>query len=243
MPTREEIMAFVRQQFDQRVRTVGHAWLWLYCLLLDYIHGVPRNTDSNRLRRGRWRERAKHVEEVLASAIATQTTEVVKHLDVFMRTLYPRNTQRMNPIGIAFACSIVYLIQRFSTGKYEWKMEAKIGTDVFPDLTGFRRRSVDIVAFQKGAPKAVISSKWGIRHDRVRDPQEEADTYKQEVPSLKFYVVTNEFDTARLQKVLGYPSIDGVFHVHRDLVWEAYGGKTNELENLRDLTDLVALFR
>ncbi len=243
MPTREEIMAFVRQQFDRGVRTVDDAWLSLYCLLLDYIHGVPRITDSNRLTHGIWRERAKQVERVLTSAMSRQPIKVSKHLDVFMRTLYPRGTQRMNPIGIAFACSIVYLIQRFSSGKYQWKMEAKIGTEVFPDLSDFRRRSVDIVAFQKGAPKAVISSKWGIRHDRVRDPQEEADTYKQEVPSLMFYVVTNEFDTTRLQKVLGYPSIDGVFHVHRDLVWQAYGGKTNELENLRDLTDLVALFR
>lgn len=243
MPTREEIMAFVRQQFDRHVRTVGDSWLWLYCLLLDYIHGVPRITDSNRLRHGIWRERAKQVERVLASAMATQSGEVSKRLDVLMRTLYPRDTQRMNPIGIAFACSIVYLIHRFASGKYQWKMEAKIGTDIFPNLTGFRRRSVDIAAFQNGAPKVVISSKWGIRHDRVRDPQEEADTYKGEVPSLKFYVVTNEFDAARLRKVLAYPSIDEVFHVHRDLVWEAYGGKTNELENLRDLTDLVALFR
>jgi hypothetical protein len=243
MPTREEIMAFVRQQFDRAVRTVDGAWLSLYCLLLDYVHGVPRITDSNRLRHGVWRERARQVELALASAMATDPREVPKHLDGLMQTLYPRGTQRMNPVGIAFACSIVYLINRFSSGKYDWRMETKIGTEVFPDLRGFRRRSVDIVAFQKGKPKAVISSKWGIRHDRVRDPQEEADTYKREVPSLKFYVVTNEFDAARLQKVLAYPSIDAVFHVHRDLVREAYGGRANELQNLKDITDLVALFR
>jgi hypothetical protein len=243
MPTREEILAFVCEQFDRAVRTIDAAWLSIYCLLLDYVHDVPRITDSNRLKHGVWRERAKHVERALASAMAIHPREVLKHLDGVMQTLYPRGTQRMNPIGIAFACSIVYLIQRFCSGKYEWKMEAKIGAEVFPNLHGFRRRSVDIVAFQKGKPKAIISSKWGIRHDRVRDPQEEADTYKGQVPSLKFYMVTNEFDAARLQKVLAYPSIDGVFHVHRDLVWEAYGGKTNELQGLKDITDLVALFR
>jgi hypothetical protein len=148
----------------------------------------------------------------------------------------------MNPVGIAFACAVVYLIQRFSAGKYEWKLEAKIGTDVFPNLTDFRRKSVDIVAWRHGAPFAVISSKWGIRHDRVRDPQEEADVYKKEMPSLKFFVVTNEFDSARLQKILSYPSIDGVFHVRRDLVWQAYGGMTNELSNLKDLTELFVFF-
>jgi hypothetical protein len=62
------------------------------------------------------------------------------------------------------------------------------------------------------------------------------------VPSLKFYVVTNEFDSARLQKVLAYPSIDGVFHVRRDLVWQVYGGVTGPLANLKDLTDFFALF-
>jgi hypothetical protein len=148
----------------------------------------------------------------------------------------------MNPIGIAFACAVVYLIQRFSSGSYEWKMEARIGVDVFPGLRDFRRKSVDIVAFYQGSPFAVISSKWGIRHDRVRDPQEEADTYKQEAPALKFFVVTNEFDSARLQKVLAHPAIDGVFHIRRDLVWQLYGGIPGKLSNLKDLTDLFVLF-
>jgi hypothetical protein len=76
----------------------------------------------------------------------------------------------------------------------------------------------------------------------VRDPQEEADTYKREIPSLRLYVVTNEFDSARLQKVLTYPSIDGVFHVRRDFVWQVYGGVTEALANLKDLTELFALF-
>lgn len=148
----------------------------------------------------------------------------------------------MNPVGIAFACAVVDLAQRFAAGRYSWKMEAKIGVDVFPHLTQFRRESVDIVAFRQGSPSAVVSSKWGIRHDRIRDPQEEADTYKQEVPSLKFFVVTNEFDNARLQKVLTYPSIDGVFHARRDLVWQAYGGRNNDLAHLKDLTELFAFF-
>jgi hypothetical protein len=121
-------------------------------------------------------------------------------------------------------------------------MEAKIGVDVFPNLRDFRRKSVDIVALRQGSPFAVISNKWGIRHDRVRDPQEEADTYKREAPSLKFFVVTNEFDSARLRKVLTYPTIDGVFHVRRDLGWQVYGGMTDELANLKDLTELFVLF-
>jgi hypothetical protein len=242
MPTREEILAFVTQLFDQWVRTADNIWLALYRLLLDYAHGVPRITDSNRLKVGIWRKRSKQIERALAAAMACEARQVANHLDIFMRQLYSAGTQRMNPIGIAFACAVVYLLQRFSVGSYEWKMEAKIGVDVFPNLTGFRRKSVDIVALHEGDLFAVISSKWGIRHDRVRDPQEEADTYKREVPSLKFFLVTNEFDSARLQKLLTYPTIDGVFHIRRDLVWQVYGGVNEELANLKDLKELLVLF-
>lgn len=242
MPTHEEIMAFIRSLLDDWVSTPDDLWVALYRLLLDYIYDVPRITDSNRLKQGIWRERAKQVERALAAAMSCDPQEVEGRLNTFMRRLYPVGTQPMNPIGIAFASAVVYFIHRFSTGEYGWKIEAKIGSDVFPNLTTFRRQTVDIVATSQGSPYAVISSKWGIRHDRVRDPQEEADTYKRELPSLKFFVVTNEFDSARLQKLLTYPTVDGVFHVKRDLVWQVYGGPTHTLANLRDLTELLPYF-
>lgn len=241
MPSREEIYEFVRKRFDQWIYTEDDIWVAMYRLLLDYAHGVPRITDANRLKRGIWRERAKRVESALAAALNCRAEDVKSYLDVFMRQLYPPGTQRMNPVGIAFACAVVYLIERFAPGKYRLMMEANIGVDVFPRLTGFRRKSVDIVAFNQDQLFAVVSSKWGIRHDRVRDPQEEADRYKREAPSLKFFVVTNEFDSARLQKILTYPAIDGVFHVKRDLVWQVYDGP-GELADLQDLTDLFPLF-
>ncbi len=243
MPTREQIMAFVMQLLDEWAVTLGTIWVCVYRLLLDYAHGVPRITDSNRLRRGLWRDRAKQIETALAAAMQCETSEVQDHLNVLMRRMYPPGTQKMNPVGIAFACALVYLIQRFAPRDYDWKMEARIGLDVFPGLKGFRRRAADIVAFRGGGPFAVVSSKWGIRHDRVRDLHEEADAYKSEEPSLKFVVVTNEFDSARLDKVLTYPSIDGVFHVRRDLVWQAHGGMTEQLAGLRDLTELLEVFK
>jgi len=168
--------------------------------------------------------------------------DVPSQVDLFMRTVYPPNTQRMNPVGIALACATVYLIDRFAAGKYTWKMEAKIGQEVFPTLTNFRRSTIDIVAFRDADPHAVISSKWGIRHDRIRDPQEEADTYKRHEPGLKFYVLTNEFDNGRLQHLLNYPAIDGVFHINKGIVWDVYGGNPPGLAKLKDITDLFPLF-
>ncbi len=243
MPTRDEILRFMTAQLAKLVKTPADVWVALYLLLLDYSTDVPRITDSNRLKPGTvWHQRAKMVEQALANASGCSPADLINNVDMFMRSVYPAGTQRMNPVGIALACATVYLVDRFAAGNYRWQMEAKIGTDVFPNLTSFRRSAVDIVVFKNDKPFAVISSKWGIRHDRVRDPQEEADTYKQHEPDLKFYVLTNEFDNGRLQHVLTYPAIDGVFHISRNLVWQAYGGNPPALADLKDFTDMFALF-
>lgn len=62
MPPREEILAVVHKLFEQWIHTADDIWIALHRLLLDYLHGVPRITDSNRLKQGIWRERAKQVE-------------------------------------------------------------------------------------------------------------------------------------------------------------------------------------
>ncbi len=236
-------MKFIAAYLTNWVHTPSDVWIALYRLLLDYTNGVPRITDSNRLKPGSiWFKRAQIVEQALAQAIGIPLSDVPNHVDMFMKSVYPPGTQKMNPVGIALACAAVYLIDRFGTGNYRWKMEAKIGIEVFPSLTNFRRSAVDIVAFQDNSPYAVISSKWGIRHDRVRDPQEEADTYKHHEPSLKFYVLTNEFDNGRLLHVLNYPTIDGVFHINRNLVMQVYGGNAPGLAGLKDITDFFPLF-
>jgi hypothetical protein len=242
MPTREEIMSFIKRMLDGMPPNETNIWVAIYCLFLDYIHNVPRITDSNRLTKGIWVRRAKMVEDALSEALQCETNEVINHVDILMRQLYHPGTQRMNPVGIGYASSVVYLIDRFA-GKYDWKIEARIGKDVFPNLSGFRRKSVDIVAFKKGKLYAVISSKWGIRHDRIRDPQEEAETYKKQDPKMKFYVITNEFDNGRLQHLLNWKTIDGVFHINRDLVMQIYGNDIPDgLPGLKNLTDLFPLF-
>jgi hypothetical protein len=59
--------------------------------------------------------------------------------------------------------------------------------------------------------------------------------------SLKFYVATNEFDPARLNKLLEDYRIDGVFHVNRRLVVDV-AKVDGRLERLRDLSELLSLF-
>ncbi|HHN47056.1 MAG TPA: hypothetical protein ENN09_06400, partial [Planctomycetes bacterium] len=113
MPTREEIMKLVSRLLNCWIAVPDDIWVALYRLLLDYAHGVPRITDSNRRKTGVWRRRALEVERLLAAAMSCEPAGVSGRLDNLMTDgLYPPKTQRMNPVGIAFACAVVWLLQR-----------------------------------------------------------------------------------------------------------------------------------
>lgn len=247
MPQRRDATEqIVKTLFDEWQTTPDTLWQSIYRLLLDYVHDVPRITDANRLRKGVWQQRAKQVEQILAQALKCSPNGVKAQVDILMRNHYATDVQRMNPVGNAFACSIVYAGRKFGNSVYRWAMEVPV-KDVFPilneaEIERLNRKALDIVIFKNDVVFAVISSKWGTRHDRLRDQHEEADFYKHHLPTLKFYVATNEFDSGRLQKLLRYPAIDGVFHVHNNLVNIVYSSLP-ELVNLKDFTDLFLLFR
>ena len=59
---------------------------------------------------------------------------------------------------------------------------------------------------------------------------------------MKFYAVTNEFDPARLSKVLEDYRIDGLFHVNRRLVVDV-AQVDGRLGRLADLSVLLQLFK
>ena len=88
---------------------------------------------------------------------------------------------------------------------------------------------------------AVISAKWSLRHDRLKDLKDECNYFKTLMGSLKFYAVTNEYDPARLSKVLEDYRIDGLFHVKRALVVDI-ASVDGRLDGLRDLSELLQLF-
>src|SRR3990172_8511277 len=115
-------MAFVRQFLEKNCSNTGDFWVALYLLLLDYSHGV-RITDANRLH-GIWRRRAKKVELLLAEEMNCDRNAVKGRVDVLMRELYKKGTQKMNPLGIALASAVIYYIERFATGLFTFKVEA-----------------------------------------------------------------------------------------------------------------------
>jgi hypothetical protein len=105
--------------------------------------------------------------------------------------------------------------------------------------------AVDILAVKSGQPRAVISCKWTVRHDRVSDITNECPNYRSialrlRVPDFGYYVVTNEFYSSRLEKMLNDDCVTGVVHVHRAAL-AATGLKLEARKPLIDLNDFLAL--
>ena len=55
---------------------------------------------------------------------------------------------------------------------------------------------------------------------------------------LQYYVVTNEFDPARLNKILDDACVDGVVHIHKRAVVDVCG-LDGRLTDMLDLSELI----
>ena len=261
MPTRDETISTACRIFDATLAEAGdtpqHAFLGVYTALLWYSSAgrgrrkVPHIINANRLRpsRGRraetaWVERARSFEAYLAERLSCDLAALPEKVDLLMSRPEFGDLQRQNPLGIAFAGLVKHTLERFGTEHITYQTEAP-ADDVYPGIA-FPGRSrapgIDVLARRADYPRAVISVKWSLRHDRINDITNECPVYKQAASRLRqplgFYVVTNEFDPARLAKVLDDTCIDGLAHVHSPAV-STVCGADGRLEQMLDLTDLI----
>src|SRR4030065_2417665 len=114
--------------------------------------------------------------------------------------------QRQNTLGMAFSGLTKHVLEKFgsATVQYETEVEA---SNIFPGITVPGRSStprIDLLAKQNDIPRAIISAKWSVRHDRLNDITNECPVYKaayeriyrqsRREAGLLYYVVTNEYD-------------------------------------------------
>jgi hypothetical protein len=227
----------------QGFATPQNAWHGIYKALLWYAEEVPHIVEANSLREDAWRRRAKQVEAELAQTFRCAHNQVESQIDELMRHPSLRGAQRQNPLGIGFTCAVAYLLRSWVPSYYTILDEPPVGSQgrVFRNIVSPPRRTIDIVALRGNAEYAIVSTKWSIRHDRLRDLLDECTVYKNHRPDLKFLVVTNEFMPARLQQLIENPCIDKVFHINRDLVRLVNNGD-GRLVGLEDLSDLCREF-
>jgi hypothetical protein len=243
-PTREDYTTVIREILAPRLASPDDAWKGIYEALLWFEHDVPHIMDANYLKRGAWRARAERVHQELAHRLDCAVPDLPLRVDRLLRSaLFPEPPQRQNPLGIGFVTALFQLLEHFSSARYEFRSEEDIGTTVFPGISEAPRSKPDVVVVSGSKEIAVISAKWSLRHDRLKDLSDECDYFKRLRPSLRFHAVTNEFNPARLRKVLQSYCIDSLFHVCRPLLLVAIDGEHHpDLLQVKDLPELLTQF-
>ena len=203
--------------------TIDTAWLGVYQALWWYEHGVLHVREANDLKKTIWREHAGELEGYISDRIDIQPSLLNRHVDRMMDLPRWQGMQRNNPLGNGLRILASELCERYGNPAFSYP-EEQDATNWFPGITmpgRSKKPKVDVAAIRKsdGKPKAVISCKWSIRHDRISDPTNECVQYKaaaiqQQVMDLKYFVLTNELSVSRLDKVINQPCVDGLIHVH-----------------------------
>ncbi len=157
--------------------------------------------------------------------------------------------QRQNTLGIAFVGVIKHFLEKFGFRDVSYEIEVEAST-IFSGIT-FPGRSrtprIDLLVKRNNIPRVIISAKWSLRHDRLSDITNECPVYKAAYERiyrqarrdhLLYYVITNEYDPSRLNKILDDTCVDGVVHVHKAAVSEICG-LNGRLTRLIDLVDFI----
>jgi hypothetical protein len=195
-----------------------------------------------------WQQRGLAVEKYLAQQLDCQEKQVKDHLDLLMRTSVYQGVQRQNPLGVAFPVLLCHILNTFGNNAVSYELEVPAQA-VFPGIVVPGRSTnprINIVVRNQNHVKAVISCKWSLRHDRLNDISNECPAYKQAASwtrtKIEYYVITNEYDPARLNKLLSDSCVDALVHVHKYLPINICG-LNSRLVNMIDLTDLISKSR
>lgn len=268
MPSRRETILHAVQEFNTALHICGtspeNAWLGIYTVLLWYEPtnlpdrtALPHIIDADKLRRVTtpkkkstsergWIGRAISMEKYLSQQMGCLPSELEARVNKLMKRMEHKGLQRQNPLGIAFTGLIHHVLTAYGNPILTYEMEQKAG-EVYPGITFPDRSkapSIDVLVLKHQIPRAIVSMKWSLRHDRINDLTNECPTYKQAAQRLRqplaYVVVTNEYDPSRLHKILDDTCIDAVVHVHKPVVTEVLG-LDGRLNRLLDLTELFAL--
>jgi hypothetical protein len=228
---------------------------WLGFTSLPHIIDADKLRPFNRARQAAWttpsvwQNRASLLGHYLAKQLNCSPQDVPQKVNLLMRHARYDGMQSHNSRGIAFAGLIKHVLEKFGSPAFSYAVEIEASA-IFPGITISGRSTtprIDLLVRHNDIPVAVISSKWSLRHDRVNDITNECPAYKaayariyrqENRKELLYFLVTNEYDSSRLKKVIGDPCIDGLIHIHKTAVVDVCGLGKN-LSGLQDLTDLV----
>lgn len=243
MPSFDQIYQVISQGMVRWTSRPEDYWKGIYEWLMWYEHKVPHIVEANDLKKHAWAERARQVEMAMATAYQCQANQVSRKIDRLSRKLKLAGRQRNNYTGMGFTALLTYLFKSQSQSQYQFIPEARVGQQVFKGVKDPPRNRIDIVAVdtRHNREYAIISMKWSIRHDRLRDLLDECTFYKNNARLPFYFVITNEYNPGRLNIVRQNQCINGLFHVNKDLLLAVNGGN-GRLAGIQDLTEVFHYF-
>jgi len=264
----DAIQAFNRATYPGGL-SLQTAWLGIYQTLLWYepvnwvgFTALPHIIDANNLRQSSpqrarswrqpsaWQQRASSMEIYLAQQLGCLPAAVSHHVDMLMKLPMYAGMQRQNFLGTAFSGLVKHVLETFGSQAVEYELEVDANV-VFPGIV-FPGRSttpkIDLLVRSQGIPRAIISAKWSLRHDRLSDITNECPIYKDAFNRIHrargvrfpYFVLTNEYSPSRLLKILHDPCVDELVHVHKEAIIEVCK-LDGRLSRMLDLSDFVGL--
>lgn len=179
----------------------------------------------------------------------TQTAHVAREIEQRAKVFFALGNKRKNALGEGFEDLLEYLLTRVANVP---TARIRVRTSI-SELPGFKRASPvsgrsgkterlpkpDIAIVNDHITYAIITAKWSMRQDRETQFAHEYDAYmKNKVQStdLQFFLLTNEYDVARLNNVArAQPGAGGylfhtIFHLNPTLLQETQADKIREVE-------------
>ena len=237
----EDIESFVENWLHSKMVRSYNAWKVVYELLWWCVdidgQTVPHIVEINMLKKSKsWLDRALKAKRYLSKEMGVQYDQLCDRLDMLMKGLGIMGRQRHNYLGRGFSATIKSLLLFISN----LNAEKEASYALIPGLKDIGRGKVDISIPPPPDTRIIISTKWSLRHDRLKDLLNEASECKRRRADIKFLVVTNEFIPSRIKHLAEHPNIDGVYHVHRMLIEEVELTPPSQLRDFNELFDDVA---
>lgn len=244
--------SFVDEYFEDKSLTDQNAWQHIYRLVWSKnsdVDNLPEIKESNKLEDTHiWETRARRAEKYLNNQLGVNYQD--SNFDLIFKSYVNENdigldSQKANNIrgnvrGEGFEYVTQYVIKELCD------VEPLMKKDV-SELQGYetaKSSSVtqpDLILFSEQDYSLLMSTKWTLRKDRLKQFLHEAEFYRKRRPDLNITMVTNDIDTNYLTDLIENEFIDRIYHIHKPLLFEIYeplDGESVDFEGLLEENDI-----
>jgi hypothetical protein len=195
-----------------------------------------------------------------AGVTADNAETVARQIEQQARHFFTIGKKRMNALGEGFEDLLTILLRRVS-GIPRPNLHTRIGVSKLPGFSkgafrvpgqrSSREPSPDIAITEEAVTRLITTAKWSLRQDRETQFASEFRSFQTRLlqsTELRYALITNEFDLARLGNVCraistgqsGYV-FHAVYHVALHLLRKVHGARFKDIEGYVQIGKLLSL--